>query len=270
MDHPVTDLALARRLERAEAAANAAFCLSRAARQPHSGATWQDFDGTWAMFDGVNSPLTQSFGLGLFAPASPAHLDAVDAFFESRGADAMHEVSAIAFTEDGELLRRLHERGLRVVELSAVLCRPIGAVPAARTSRAVARRITAGEESQWASTSAEGWRELPGLGDFMRDLGLVLAHADGAHPFLAEIEGIAVGTGALSIHDGVALLAGASTVPEHRGQGAQSELLQSRLRHAASLGCDLAMMVAQPGSASHRNAERQGFRVAYGRMKWGR
>ncbi len=28
------------------------------------------------------------------------------------------------------------------------------------------------------------------------------------------------------------------------------------------------MMVAQPGSGSHRNAERNGFRVAYTRTKW--
>jgi hypothetical protein len=34
-------------------------------------------------------------------------------------------------------------------------------------------------------------------------------------------------------------------------------------------GCDLAMMGAQPGSASQRNGERQGFRIAYTRIKWG-
>ena len=28
------------------------------------------------------------------------------------------------------------------------------------------------------------------------------------------------------------------------------------------------MMVAAPGSASQRNAERQGFRIAYTRTKW--
>jgi len=37
---------------------------------------------------------------------------------------------------------------------------------------------------------------------------------------------------------------------------------------AESQGCDLAMMCAQPGSASQRNAERQGFRIAYTRIKW--
>jgi len=41
------------------------------------------------------------------------------------------------------------------------------------------------------------------------------------------------------------------------------------LRYAAEKGCDIAMMCALPGSASQRNAERQGFRVAYTRIKWG-
>jgi hypothetical protein len=44
----------------------------------------------------------------------------------------------------------------------------------------------------------------------------------------------------------------------------------ARLRHAAEHGCDLATMGAAPGSASQRNAERQKFRIAYTRIKWGR
>jgi hypothetical protein len=40
------------------------------------------------------------------------------------------------------------------------------------------------------------------------------------------------------------------------------------MRYAAERGCDLAMMVAEAGSNSQRNAERKGFRVAYTRLKW--
>jgi GNAT superfamily N-acetyltransferase len=104
----------------------------------------------------------------------------------------------------------------------------------------------------------------------MRDLGRVSASSEGNTVFFAEIDGKPVGTGALAMHDGVAILAGASTVPEARKQGAQRALLEARLRHAALHGCDLAMMGAAPGSASQRNAERQGFRIAYTRIKWGR
>jgi GNAT superfamily N-acetyltransferase len=67
---------------------------------------------------------------------------------------------------------------------------------------------------------------------------------------------------------GVALLAGASTVPEGRGKGAQHALLEARLRFAREHGCDLAVINTAPGSASQRNAERHGFRIAYTRIKW--
>ena len=86
--------------------------------------------------------------------------------------------------------------------------------------------------------------------------------------FVASIDGQSIATAALFMHDRIALLAGASTVPEGRRQGAQLALLEARLQTAVDAGCDLAMMVAAPGSASQRNAERQGFRVAYTRTKW--
>jgi hypothetical protein len=74
----------------------------------------------------------------------------------------------------------------------------------------------------------------------------------------------------LSIHECVALFAGASTIPGRRGLGAQRALLDARLRFAADQRCDLAMMCAAPGSASQRNAERHGFRIAYTRIKFRR
>ena len=40
------------------------------------------------------------------------------------------------------------------------------------------------------------------------------------------------------------------------------------MRYAFDHGCDVAMMVAHPGSDSQRNAERKGFRIAYTRTKW--
>jgi ribosomal protein S18 acetylase RimI-like enzyme len=57
-------------------------------------------------------------------------------------------------------------------------------------------------------------------------------------------------------------------VPEGRRRGAQQALLDARLRAAAARGCDLAMVVTAAGSASQRNSERNGFKVAYTRTKW--
>jgi hypothetical protein len=52
-----------------------------------------------------------------------------------------------------------------------------------------------------------------------------------------------------------------------RRRGAQSALLAARRRQAWQAGCDLAMVCARPGSDSHRNAERRGFRVACTRIR---
>lgn len=64
------------------------------------------------------------------------------------------------------------------------------------------------------------------------------------------------------------MFGGSSTVPELRRRGLQGALLLERMRYAFEHGCDLAMMVAEAGSNSQRNAERKGFRVAYTRVKW--
>ena len=104
----------------------------------------------------------------------------------------------------------------------------------------------------------------------MRAFGRVVASSKGVLTYVGEIEGRIAATAAMVLHGGVALLAGASTIPSARRQGAQAALLAARLRDAAARGCDVAMMVAQPGSASQRNAERNGFRVAYTRLKWRR
>jgi len=40
------------------------------------------------------------------------------------------------------------------------------------------------------------------------------------------------------------------------------------MRYVFDHGCDLAMMVAEAGGESQRNAERKGFRIAYTRTKW--
>ena len=129
------------------------------------------------------------------------------------------------------------------------------------------RLIDEGDHELWSTTAADGWN-LNELRPFLLGLARVHANRPDTRLFLAEHEGRAIATGALSLSNGVALLAGASTIPQGRGRGAQLALLASRLSYAVEHGCDLAMMCALPGSGSQRNAERHGFRIAYTRAKW--
>lgn len=266
--YPLVDIALARRLERAEGHANSRFVESRARLAPALGATWVAAGGAYAMFDGVGSPLTQTFGLGLFEPVTSQLLGELEAFFFDRRSDVFHEVSPLA---DPSALALLTERGYRPCELTSVTFQPLSADQrgAALAPTSVAVRLAGTDDREaWARTALRGWSEFPEVLEFMAAFGPMAAGAADSYPFIAELDGAAVATGMLAIHDGVALLAGASTVPEARGRGAQRALLQARLRYAASAGCTVAMMCAAPGGGSQRNAERSGFRIAYTRIKW--
>lgn len=276
----IADHALACRLERAEMCANARFVEARARVAPESGAQWIEAAGAYAMFDAPNSPCTQTFGLGLFQTPTAADMDRMESFFKDRGAPVLHEVSPLA---DKALLAMLHERGYRPVELSNVLFLPIGedAQPAAAARTESSSRNEWGngslrariagpdEKNVWARTMAEGWREFTEFADYMRDLMVVSSAIEGNTLFLAEWDGQPIAAGGLAMRSGVALLSGASTIPEWRRRGAQNLLLASRLDHAVRSGCDLAMFCAEPGSGSQRNAQRHGFQIAYTRTKWG-
>lgn len=264
--YPFADLALARRLERTEASSNAACVEARAVLEPAAGAAWIEVAGAYAMFDGPDSFLTQTFGLGVFDPVDMAVLETLETFFSERGAPVYHEVSPLA----SAVIPLLVARGYQPVEFTNVLYRPVDGTTAGASADFCVRRIAPDEAARWADTAAQGWSEDPDAAAFMRTYGELLVRASGMNCFVAEREGTAVAAGGLGIYGRVAILAGASTVPAARGRGAQRALLEARLRCAADQGCDLAMMGTAPGSASQRNAERQGFRIAYTRVKWGR
>ena len=294
--YPFADLALARRLERAEALSNARFVDARARVASASGACWIEVAGAFAMFDGVGSPVTQTFGLGMSRLPAAEELDRIETFFAERGAPAHHEVSPLA---DAQLVPMLTARGYRPFEFTSVMYRPIDtaglnaaseraglkacATPSAddaaagspatvaQAFRPVVTVRAAGPDDieTFARTSAAGWSHA-GIEDFILSMARVNAASEGVALFLAELGGRAIATAAVRIAEGVAHLAGASTIPEGRNRGAQLALLDQRLRYAAERGCDIALMGALPGSGSQRNAERNGFRIAYTRIKWQR
>jgi hypothetical protein len=192
----------------------------------------------------------------------------IEAFYGERSAPVFHEVSPLA---DKTLLPLLASKGYCPVEFTNVMYLPLAARATNAGNKGVRVRIAGATEREiWAQTATEGWQDSTEFADLVLDLARVAAARDGAKSFLAEIDGIPIAAGVLLIHGGVALLAGASTIPRWRKRGAQLALLEARLRDAESCGCDVAMMCAEPGSASQRNAERHGFRIAYTRIKWGK
>ncbi len=261
-----SDLGLARRLESTEAFACAQFAVTRKRVHPESASTWMTRAGATVVFDGVDAPTTQTFGLGLFEGVTPEILDEIERFFLDRGAEVMHEVCPFAGAATLDLLC---ERGYRPFEISSVLYRAVETPTDAIGSNMRVRVVVQDEAQMWSDVNARGWtHEHPEFEGFVRSAGSLMVAREGSPCFLAEIDGVAGAAGALTLHEGVALFGGAATVPEMRRKGLQAALLHERMRYAAGHGSDLAMMVAEAGSNSQRNAERKGFRVAYTRLKW--
>ena len=101
------DLALAKRLERAEGYACVQFAEARRRLSPESASESMRCAGADVVFDGVESPVTQTFGLGLFEETTPAALDTIELFFRERGAPVHHEVSPFAGIATHNLLAEL-------------------------------------------------------------------------------------------------------------------------------------------------------------------
>lgn len=262
-----SDKALSQKLERAEARANADFVETRSRLQPEIGACWIDVGGAYAMFDGVESPCTQTFGLGMFSEITGQQLNEIESFFKEKGAPIIHEVSPMA---DSQVMPLLVERGYHPIELSSVMYCELGSETNSTANSSISVRLVTSEEADiWAKTSAAGWvTEHESLADFMFNFGRISANCAGSYPFLAEYDGEPIAAGMMFIHEEVAMFAGASTIPERRNLGAQNALLNARLKFAIENGCTLAAMGAAPGSQSQKNAQKNGFHIAYTRTKW--
>lgn len=266
----IVDLNLSQALEETEGRSCAAFVDARVRFTPDCGARWTRIAGTYVMDDGPDSPLTQTFGLGVFEEIGEPELDQIEAFYKERNAPLFHEVSPLA---PPTLLSLLHSRGYHPVELTNVMTMrlsPPERLPSAPNADLVTRPVPPDRVEEWADVSVQGWSSEVEFADLLRELGLLVVRRAPELAFWVEQDGRPIATGAMFIQGTVALLAGASTIPSARKQGAQRALLAERLRVAVAQGCEMAMMCALPGSPSQRNAQRQGFEIAYTRIKWGK
>ncbi len=271
------DAHLARRLEAAEAAGGAAATRALSRLRPAIGAAVESIAGGEAMFSGKDSPITQAFGVGLHGPVPESEMNRLEDFFHSRGAGVNVEHCPHA---DLSVAAHYARRGYRPIEFSNTLLRPISQEGgsgqfAAGTDRCVRpaagisiRRISLEESDLWTRTVCQGFAEHFPVTPALLEVMSGFAHSELTVCFLAFADGAPAGGAALAMHEGVATVNGASTLPQFRNRGIQTALLRARLEYASTRGCDLAMTNTQPGSGSQRNVERLGFRVAYSRTKF--
>src|SRR5262249_53595672 len=114
--------ALAARIEAMEAAQVEALARAAAERIPGCGAVVATIAGGRAAFVAPGLSVSRAAGLGMSGPVQAADVDALEAFYRSRGSDARILVSPFA---DASLFELLGGRGFRLQTLDTILVRRI-------------------------------------------------------------------------------------------------------------------------------------------------
>jgi GNAT superfamily N-acetyltransferase len=260
------DLDLARRLERLETWVAAEYGRARMALWPDRDSAVVEVAGGVACFLGEGSFLNEARGMGLNGPVSGEDLDAAERVFFERGTSAKIGVCPLA---DVSLLEGLAARGYRPVGFEDVLYRELDGsetFPGPPEGIVLSLTESAEEVEVGGDILARGFMAPDEPSPEMREMFEMSRQVEGLTGLLARVDGEAVGAASLLIRDGMAMLCGAATLPEFRNRGVQTALAHARLARASAAGCGLVQFGALPGSTSHRNAERLGFRVAYSKL----
>jgi GNAT superfamily N-acetyltransferase len=263
------DTVLARRIEAAEA--DLIRACNAAARRRQSAGFLIPVAGGAASFAGEGSPYNKVAGLGFDGLPQAQDLDSIERAFAAHGAPTQVELAHLAEPAIGEALT---ERGYQLESFENVLGRSLDPAEAPHALSDVDIRPSPDEELEaWLEVMAEAVAQPDTQGlawheEFPRTVyeeALRDAVDAGVRRYAAVRNGSLAGGAGLRVVDGIAQFAGAATAPAHRRKGIQNALLAVRLADAANQGCDLAIVITQPGSKSQQNAQRQGFHLLYTR-----
>jgi GNAT superfamily N-acetyltransferase len=264
------DTELARRIERAEARLIADTSRATQARTGIDGFLIP-IAGGMASFAEPDSPFNKVVGLGFDGVPSAEELDVIEKNFAAQGAPTQVELAHLGESAIGELLS---DRGYRLESFENVLGLALdGDAELVSPPGIEVRRSTDDELEAWIAVVADAsthpdTQGLPWHDEFPR-VAIENAERDfaaaGGARYAAFRDGVLAGGADFRITDGIAQLAGAATAPAHRRHGVQSALVAARLADARAAGCDVAVIVTQPGSRSQQNAQRRGFDLLYTR-----
>ena len=263
------DAALAERIERVDV--QLVSLASAAAHRRHAGGFLVPVAGGVASFAETDSPFNKVAGLGFGGVPGPVALDEIERAFATCGVPVQVELPHLADPAIGELLTR---RGYRLESFENVLGRALGGEPERVAPPGVeVRGSDDAELDAWLEVLADAaarpdTQGVPWHEEFPREVYLRAERdmaAAGVLRYAALWDGTLVGGAGLRLAEGVAQFTGAGTAPAYRRRGIQAALLAARLTDATDAGCDVAVVVTQPGSRSQQNAQRRGFDLLYTR-----
>jgi len=264
------DSALVTRLESLVAAERLAVCRIAQELYPDAGVSCERIGETVALFAGTAIGLSTVSCVPGHLPLDPATLNALEEFL-ARVGDGPAEVSVHGQVHPG-LAEQIAGFGLDAEEIEDVLVMDLGSSAALPQVSECHEVSIAGADriEEWALLVASGFNEgrVPPEPDvrFAR----CIARRPGVAMFWATIDGRPGAAGELWIGDDIAWLSADSTLPRYRSRGLQYALQLARVSAAYDAGCRVAATEASPGSSSHRNARRAGFRPLYSRTVYSR
>jgi ribosomal protein S18 acetylase RimI-like enzyme len=260
------DKALARRLESCEEMPQVLYAREFKKTRPEIGAAEEEICGGHMVFAGLGSPIGRATGAGLDRPLTAQDLDRIERFYRDHKAPSQVDVCPL---HPPELFEMFKERGYAITELNNVLYRKLDPAEKfiAPPDHCTIRRSHPGE-ADLTGAIVETAFFPDGAPEPFQGLIAPLYQMEGALAFVAEVEGkpVACGAGLVIPEHKVFALCGAGTLAAYRGRGFQTALLRARMAAAAEAECEYAVVVTQGGSASQRNVDRLGFRVAYSKV----
>ncbi|RJX37159.1 N-acetyltransferase [Paenibacillus pinisoli] len=212
----------------------------------------------WGLFNSIRG----------FSHVDIGHLDEILAFYRERERRFQMDIDPVG--NNAETLRHLAGKGLHQTGFQSVLYGlPREERPALAPSITVQSIENETDFDVYAGIHCVGaGMSLDDKHHFVNN-NIGLLNRPGWRLLLARWNEVPAAVGVMHIHEGTASLALAATLPEYRGRGLQTALLQWRLYEAHRAGCDLVAGQASFGSSSQHNMERLGMSLAWTRALWG-
>lgn len=261
---------LARRIDHAEL--HLMRALARAAHAAGADVGVWPIGGAAAVLGEPGSPYNKLIGLGLGVPLDLDALSLIEREYDARNAPLQVELSTLADPPVGEALTA---RGYRLAGFENVLVRRLDGDDGPAVGAVAVSPVAEDESRAWIAAVATAFLhpdtfDGPAPHESFNRAALERAYEQfgavpGAVRLLARLDGEVAGGASLYVHEGVALMAGAGTLPAFRRRGVQAALLAARFARARQLGCEWAVVTTAPGSKSQQNVQRAGFELVYSR-----
>ncbi|MBV9233108.1 MAG: hypothetical protein JO030_03620 [Candidatus Eremiobacteraeota bacterium] len=220
--------------------------------------------GGLVAFTGIDSPLSQAYGVGVGLRATQQDVRRASEFYERRSATPRVFVTPLT---DPTLALELASAGFAPAEYENVLVCDDFAY-----ARRDERIAVASDVDTWARASAEAFLDRDVLQPDDDRIAKIIATSDGVCALEGRDDagaGIAA-TSAMDVRGEWSALFAGSTIRRFRRQGWHAAMIRDRMARARETGVRFLRATAKPASASERNFRRCGFTTIYTRTLWER